>query len=130
MTRAFRLRAVAVAALPIILLLRSLPALAAPVVLDSSWVVAPFATMPLSTPEGVSVDATGHVYVCAGATGIFRFDSSGAGGLWSSAVGLGQATMADGRTFVPSRGVLPGSPGGLGRAEPATTEPSPPAAKL
>jgi len=91
----------------ITLLLWSLSALAAPVVLDSSWVVAPFATIPASSsPEGVSVDGMGRVYVCAAADGMFRFDTSGTGVLSSNVVGYGQATMSDGRTYAPSRDLL------------------------
>jgi len=84
-------------------------AIAAPVVLDSAWTVSPFATIPPSTPEGVSVDGMGRVYVCAGTAGVFRFDTSGTGAPWSSAAGYGQATTADGRTFVPSRGIFASS---------------------
>ncbi|HTO90869.1 MAG TPA: hypothetical protein VMJ70_07015 [Candidatus Sulfotelmatobacter sp.] len=106
MTRARFPRAFVAVALTIALLPWSLPALAAPVVLDSSWVVAPFATIPASSPEGVSVDGMGRVYVCAGTAGIFRFDTSGTGAPWSSAPGNGQATTPDGRTYVPSRDAL------------------------
>jgi hypothetical protein len=79
-----------------------------PQMLDTTWVVAPFAT-PSAPAEGVSVDGAGRVYVGAGLAGIFRFDIRGAGGLWSTAAGFAQATLPDGRTFAPSRDVLSNS---------------------
>jgi hypothetical protein len=88
--------------------LSSLPAFATPEMLDSTWTLSPFGTVPgLPYLEGISVDGQGRIYVCAGSAGVFRFDTSGTVALWSLAPGYGQATLPDGETFVPSRGILP-----------------------
>jgi hypothetical protein len=107
MNRPFLHAALAAGALVLMQTLSSLPAFAAPEVLDPAWTVSLFSTVPgMPGVEGISIDGQGRVYVCAGSAGVFRFDTSGTAALWSLAVGAGQATLPDGQTFVPSRDLL------------------------
>jgi hypothetical protein len=78
----------------------------APIVLVPGWTVASFAVIPASTPEGISVDGAGNVYVCTGSAGVYRVDSSGSVSHWSQAEGDGQATLPNGETYVPSRDIF------------------------
>ena len=99
-------RLLAFAAALAVLCLQPRSAASQPQMLDSTWTISLFGTTPATTAvEGISVDASGRVYVCAGTGGVFRFDTSGTAILWSSAAGNGQATLPTGETFVPSRDI-------------------------
>jgi len=81
-------------------------ALAAPVMHEPGWTIAPFVTLPSTRAEDPEVDGAGNLYVACGQDGVFRVTPTGSVNLWSSAQGYGIAMLPSAEAYLPSRGLL------------------------
>jgi len=81
-------------------------AVAAPVMHEPGWTIAPFVTLPSTRAEDPEVDGAGNLYVACGQDGVFRVTPTGSVSLWSAAQGYGIAMLPSGQAYLPSRDIF------------------------